>query len=347
VHRRSLGLAVTAVLLATSASAQSQNPPTGTQDRDAAVAGETWFASDRLYYEPLLAEQRAARMSVLFPAWSSEFPHSVKPGTRFAWQVTMGREIPAWGMQSNSAGLERLGEGHWGFGVWIPISFHVIEDFEDESNPIVDTDYRFGTMLKFQAGLPKQWTLSARFVPWAHESTHLGDEYTILAQRKPGFERVNVSYEYKEYGISFERDFGASSDGLVTLRHGGIWLWGDDGYYSNHLLGDPTPTLSASQKNYEPSAGFEYRHPRRGRAGRQYIASVDLRWRLQYSFHHPVSGPERRRPTLTLALGRTALQGDRRAIRSYFLYFTHGVNPFGQLREQYPFRAAGIGWTFL
>lgn len=44
---------------------------------------------------------------------------------------------------------------HVGLGVWLPIAFHMAEDFKDESNPIVDTDYRFGVMLKSQIGLPK------------------------------------------------------------------------------------------------------------------------------------------------------------------------------------------------
>jgi hypothetical protein len=308
------------------------------------TGGETWMLADRIYYEPLLAEQRAARIFLLFPGWSQKFPHSQDGSDRFAWQVALGREIPIVGWQSERVGLARFSRGKWGVGLWIPISFHMIEDFKDESNPIVDTDYRFGMMAKFQVGLTERSWLSVRFVPWAHESTHLGDEYTILAAAQPDFERINVSYEYREYGISYEWSLGNRS--LLTVRHGGISLWGDDGYYSNHLLGSTTPTLSPSGKNYEPSFGVEYRLPRSGTTGRQLIASVDFRSRLQYSFHHPASGEERRRPTWTIAVGRTAVEGDRTFLRSYFGYFTRGVNPFGQLREQYPYWAAGIGWVF-
>lgn len=312
------------------------------------ASGEWWWLADKLYYEPLMAEQRAARILLVFPGWSKEFPHSVLPGDRFAWQVTMGREIPIVGYQRERIGLARFAPGKWGVGFWVPISFHVIEDFKDDSNPIVDTDYRFGMMVKAQVGLPGRAWLSVRFVPWAHESTHLGDEYTIFAQRRLDFERVNVSYEYHEYGVSYEKSFGRNS--LLTIRHGGISLWGSDGYYSNHLLGTDAATLSPTEKNYEPSFGAEFRFPKRvgviGSQGRQLVASVDFRHRLQYSFHHPASGDERRRPTWTIAVGRAVLEGDRRFLRSYFGYFTHGVNPYGQLREQYPFWAAGIGWVF-
>ena len=49
------------------------------------------------------------------------------------------------------------------------------------------------------------------------------------------FERVNPSFEYYEYGVSYERMFGGN---MLTLRHGGIQLHGDDGYYSDHLIGE-------------------------------------------------------------------------------------------------------------
>jgi hypothetical protein len=315
---------------------------------DAQSNGERWQFADRPYYEPLLAEQRAARTLILFPAWAHEFPHSAEPGTRFAWQITLGREIPLIGWQSESISQQNLSKGKWGIGLWTPVAFHMIEDFKDESAPIVDTDYRFGSMVKFEYGLTNDSWLSVRYVPWAHESTHLGDEYTIVASRSATFERVNVSYEYQEYGLSYERTFG--HDSLLSVRHGGIILHGSDGYYSDHLLNSNVQTLSPSKKNYEPSFGFEYRFPAATAVGspgpRPFVVSADFRSRLQYSFHHPASGEEHRRPTWTVAIGQAVVPGDRRTLRSYFGYFTRGVNPFGQLREQYPWWSAGIGFVF-
>ena len=158
----------------------------------------TEFFRDRPLYEPLLAEPRPARTMLLVPGWSAEFPDSVKEGSRFAWQISLGDELPILTLSSQqSAGV--MEKGRWGVGLWIPVSFHVIEDFKDDSAPIVDTDYRFGFMAKFQCGCFENMRLGLRFVPWAHESTHLGDEYTIEAVKDPAFERVNVSYEYWEY----------------------------------------------------------------------------------------------------------------------------------------------------
>ena len=324
------------------ANAQDGEQPTPAAEKKI----ERWQLADRTYYEPLVAEQRAARAFLVFPGWSKEFPHSAKSGNRFAWQITMGREFPMVGWESDPT---NVGKGSWGVGLWIPIAFHMIEDFKDESAPIVDTDYRFGTMAKFQYYLTDTDRLQVRYVPWAHESTHLGDEYTIVAVRRPGFERINVSYEYQEYGVSWARAIG-DAQSSVMVRHGGIILHGSDGYYSNHLLGSDEPTLSPSEKNYEPSFGVEYRLPVRTTGKltprRQFIASLDLRHRLQYDFHRAANESEHRRLTWTVAIGRAAVEGQRLLLRSYSLYFTRGVNPFGQLREQYPYWAAGIGWVF-
>jgi hypothetical protein len=304
------------VLCATAAPALSQD------DTPSPSRLRPWLFSDRAYHEPLTAEPHAARTFILLPGWSDALPHSLEPGSRFAWQITLGREIPIVGWETQAPSPAHMSKGRWGFGLWTPVSFHMIEDFKDESAPIVDTDYRFGSMLKAEYGLSDRTSLNLRFVPWAHESTHLGDEYTIHASRSPSFERVNVSYEYWSYSISVGHRFPASSldpgaasryvdgSGMITVRHGGLSLWGDDGYYSNHLLGDETPTLTPSTKNYEPSFGAELRLPvragRRSNEARQWLVSLDLR----------------------------------------YLYLYRGVNPYGQLRSQNDYWSAGLGWIF-
>ena len=309
----------------------------------AAAQLNMWTFKDLPYYEPLTAEPRAARMEVTIPAWAKEFPHSEESGTRFAWQVTLGREAPIVGVRTERVN-GRVGKGHWGLGLWTPISFHMIEDFKDESAPIVDTDYRFGTMIKFQYGLKEDFWLGLKFVPWAHESTHLGDEYTIIASRRPDFERVNPSFEYYEYGISFEKVFGADRLQLIA-RHGGINLWGDDGYYSDHLLGEETPKLTPSQKNYEPSFGVEVR----GRQiwSRHLFVSVDARHKLVYAYHRAPGEDEDKQWSLKFAAGLATPEGTTGIpLKRVYLHYYRGVNPYGQLRSQKDFWTVGVGWIF-
>lgn len=302
----------------------------------------TWNFEDLPYYEPLKSDPRAARMTLIVPAWSKEFPHSFEPGSRFVWQITLGRELPIVGWRSQRDD-GRAGQGEWGAGLWIPVSFHMIEDHKDESAPIVDTDYRYGFMTKFQYGLTETSWLGVRFTPWAHESTHLGDEYVIIAQRRPDFERTNPSFEYLEYGISYERELAAG--GMLKLRHGGITLHGDDGYYSNHLIGSDDPTLTPSERNFEPSLGVEWTGFRRG--DRDLFVSLDARHKLVYDFHRDPGEEETKQWSFSVAAGRTVSEGTQGIpLRDYFAYFYRGVNPFGQLREQKDYWMAGIGWTF-
>ena len=247
-------LGITLVILSTPMLSAREQTPAAAVAPEPSLAPWTWPApdnmwllADRTYYDALVAEPHAARIFLVFPGWSGEFPHSEQPGNRFAWQVALGREIPIVGWESERETAQPHTRGNWGFGLWIPISFHMIEDFDDESNPIVDTDYRFGFMLKLRYSLSDQARLAVRFVPWAHESTHLGDEYTLIAARVPEFERINVSYEYRQYGISYQNVLNGR--GLLTLRHGGTSLYGPDGYYSDHLLGETSRTLTPSTRS--------------------------------------------------------------------------------------------------
>ena len=331
-------------------SAPRANPPTS--EASSALFGglKSRMFRNLPLYDALRAEHHAARNKLLIPAWSDEFPHSENMGSRFAWQVHLGGEFPIVAFSTSSVD-DRMEPGKWGFGLWTPVSFHMIEDFKDDSNPIVDTDYRFGAMFKFQYGLREGLRLGVRYVPWAHESTHLGDEYVIIAQRptlEPRFERVNVSYEYQEYGVSLEGDSLLTEEDEWTVRHGGIVPWGSDGYYSDHLLGSDDAVLTASRKNYEPSLAAEYvlpPWPDEGTSRRVYL-SFDVRNKLVYNYHQTADNPERRQWSWNLHIGRTLQRNDDKALKDYFVQIYRGVNPYGQLRSQSDYWSIGFGWIF-
>jgi hypothetical protein len=349
-----LTVAAGAVILESTALAQDLPETPATNTAAAARAAPESFTSkhirvfrDYRWYEPLRAEPHEGKIQLLIPAWAKEFPHSVEPGTRFSWQITLGRELPilAVSPQISNNGGEIDPKEKWGIGLWTPVHFHVIEDFKDPSAPIVDTDYRFGAMVKFQYAFSDTRRLGIRYVPWAHESTHLGDEYTIVAPTvDPDFERVNVSYEYQEYGFSLEFRELLGNDDHWIFRHGGIIPWGSDGYYSDHLLDSDEATLTPSKKNYEPSFGFEYVMPEW--RDRQTYISFDLRDKLIYNYHQTPDNPEKRQWSFNLQVGRTAQMNENRALKDYFIQFYRGVNPYGQLRSQKDWWSIGFGWTF-
>ena len=353
-----------------------------------------WALKNRSYYDALLAEPRAARIRLAARpvAWSDEFEYSIEKGRRTVWEVTLGREIPLAGWQSvpldDGGGDGRLlGAGEWGWGMWFPVSFHMIEDFKDDSNPIVNTDMRFGFMAKAQWSLTKDprdctsrqqatfltggdpgcatrtgHSISFRATPWAHESTHLGDEFTLLAANAFGddFERINVSYEYWEYGVAYDALFGCTAipervTGAcqrLTLRHGGIRPHTNKkiGYYSTETLGQNIPPITPSKENYEPSFGFEYRAPHKsGRLPRErgVVVSVDARHKILYDYHKvPADASEERQWSFSVVLGLSQPYGADDIPFDYFLYYYRGVNPHGQFRSRGDYQAFGLGFIF-
>jgi hypothetical protein len=350
MRRRSVLVAGAILLVHVTARAQV---PAAQPSDDSTPTAHTYAFTDLPYYEPLRAEPRAARILILFPAWSKAFPNVQNGGNRFAWQIVLGKELPLVARSNESVNANVLRAGKWGVGLWLPLSFHMIEDFKDESNPIVDTDYRFGFMVKAAYGVTDKVRLNFRLVPWAHESTHIGDEYTIHAlTMNPTFERVNVSYEYHEYGISLEGRPGGNAD--LVLRTGGISPWNNKGYYDTNLLGSTVGTLTPSQHVFEPSVGGEYR------AGaissgwlhallkkRQPYLSIDTRDKLVYNYHQTPTSPEERQWSWSAQIGATVPNNTKgEVLKQYFLQFYSGVNPYGQLRSQKDYWSLGIGWVF-
>lgn len=312
------------------------------------------------FYEPLAAEPRSAQMKVLFPARSSSFPWAVNAGQSFVWDISVGDEIPIVSFANTTA----LGEGEpapqrrFAVGVFFPLSFHMIEDMgKDESNPILNTDYRFGAMIKAQYGLPAKWGkisdghIGLRYVPIAHESTHLGDEFTLHATQKYGnaFRRVNVSYQYWELGGSFEPNF--LNDGRLQVKaRGGVIreaFNGGRGWYNEDLIQPIGAKVTPSQRNYEPYAGFEaFLSPESG-AGWGPVMSVDIRNRTVYGYDRASrTVPEDTQLSYNTLIGLRQMRPNGRIQPSYFLRYYHGVNPAGQFRSQTNYQLYGLEIQF-
>ena len=85
---KSVGLCCLLLLLGGSVSAQTSN----------------WVFGERVYFEPLRAEPRAATTVITFPAWSDEVPFVEIGGKRVVWDVSLGKEIPLFGWESQSTG---------------------------------------------------------------------------------------------------------------------------------------------------------------------------------------------------------------------------------------------------
>lgn len=328
------------------------------------ASAQVWGLESHGYYDPILAEPRAAQTTVLFPAVADSFPFAVNQGKGLVWDISVGHEIPIFGF-SSSKGTESptgVAAGRFGVGIWLPLSFHMIEDLgKDPSNPILNTDYRFSGLVKAQWGLPddRGWSsahVGAKF-QFGHESTHIGDEFTLGALRvhPDEFIRVNVSYEYYDVGGTFEPNVGRDGQYQIRLRAGNIWLWRPgDGWYSPEVLQPYGRFIAKSTRNHEPYAQIEvYRQPSSSRWGP--ILSVDLRNRTIYQYvaapdiNHSNASEPTEWSTNVMAGVRQIRAGAGvlgRLNPTYYLRFYHGVNPNGQFRSQAGFSEFGFGVHF-
>jgi hypothetical protein len=331
---------------------------------EAAAQAPAWFLEQHGYYDPVLAEPRAAQTTVLFPAVGDSFPFAVNDRRGLVWDISVGTELPIVGFTTKKGTESPTGVAAHGFGlgVWFPLSFHMIEDMgKDPSNPILNTDYRFGGLVKAQWGLPDdtRWWSSAHVgakFQLGHESTHIGDEFTLGALRvhSTTFQRVNVSYEYYDAAGSFEPNLGRDGRYQLKFRAGNIWLWRPrDGWYSPELLQPFGQFISASKRNHEPYGQFElYRQPE-GRLG--LIVSADFRNRTIYQY---VLAPDATRTnsdepsefSTNIMVGLRQVRSGSGAfgklVPTYYLRAYHGVNPNGQFRSQSGYTEFGVGVHF-
>lgn len=308
--------------------------------------GQFWAFHARRYFDPLRAEVRAAQPTVLFPARSSQVEFSPNTSQWFVgWDITTGLEIPLIGWESQPTRTGDFTRGNWGVGLWLPISFHMIEDVfdSDNSSPIVNTDYRFAAILKAQWQAWTRSSLQAR-VSVGHESTHLGDEFSLLAVQSPAsqFRRVNVSYEALEYGVSFQHmlPIKVLGEAELLLRHTGVYPV-NAGYYAAELRETGGGTVTPPSRKYQWGFGAQLVPDE---SWRPWI-SVELRNRIVYGYDRPSTQDEDTKLSVNVLVGTRTANFDftsHFSVELYFRYY-HGVNPAGQFRNDRQYTIYGTG----
>lgn len=340
------------LLLLLHASALRAQPGAATACPATTTLPRQWWAfENRGIVEPLAAEPRGSVMKVLLGS-IGEYQFAERPGARLGMDLSVGKELPLFGVgAADVVGGMTLQPGHWMIGLWAPISFHMLWDLRDESLPIVNTDYRFGGMLKLARGVC--WgriadVVAVRFTPWLHESSHVGDEYTLAGrdQHPDTFERINVSFEQLEVLLVLDR----SVDGelLRSFRIGSmVNIAGGEFYGSRPVETRRGRVVPLSSSRFEPVVQLERKFAREWLRKRyQPFVGVDMRYSVVYDYEK-ASGdaPDDRTVSTNLVLGlRPAHKSpNERGFTDLFVRVYHGVNPHGQFRNDPSFTMAGIG----
>ncbi len=314
---------------------------------DDARDGHWWMFEDRRYYPALIAGVRDPHLSALALGFGDRVAfQSKKDSPRRIWDIDAGAEIPLFGWENYESDVPP--KGSVGVGLWIPVDFHVIEDFADRSAPIVNTDYRFGGMIKLQYGLMNGRRLSGR-LHVGHESTHIGDEFTINARRefRGDFERINVSWEYLDLGVMYDvpRHWNVRGGVTATLPFGDSYYFTDP----DSLTESPRQPVTPSENWWDPYAGFEVTKQNLipatdKREGYDAYASVEMRWRSVYDYHKADPGAaEERQASFNVIVGIKLVGNDALGYASPFIRYYRGVNPHGQFRNQKDYTEYGIG----
>jgi len=318
--------------------------------RDAPAQG-VWFLENRAYFDPLKAEPRSANIKLFFPARSNAFQYMIKQGDRMVWEIQLGKEIPIIGWESDDGKTGNLNTGEWGLGLWLPVSFHMIEDFKDDSKPIINTDYRFMFTLKFQRGInfyDNDGHFGMKCTIFGHESTHLGDEFSLAAQTEfPQFRRINVSWEFWELALSIENHLGSvnKTQHFLKLRSGLTGIW-SAGFYSFDLRETNQQNVTLSKRRIESFfLGMEYLYENEIFDQYYPFCSIDLRPRVQYNYDKtdPEENEDYKLSINIIAGLKSVIGHNLKGKVDLYLRYYHGINPHGQFRNQNNYTLYGFG----
>ena len=221
----------------------------------------------------------------------------------------------------------------------IPVSSHMVwYPLEKTTSPIINTDYRFG--LSFSGHLkvenPYIKNISFEFKPFAHESTHLGDEFIISGfQDDTSFYRVNVSYEYYEFSLILN-DPEVLNENPISLKIGFMGLINPKkGYYTlseNEIGGN---TLYPSKRNGETYFNVNYKKTNGFLTNNHWkpLASLELRNRIKYNYKN--TEKEERVWSLNAYMGYSYTPAKINTVKSigHYIRYYNGVNPNGQFRN--------------
>ena len=328
------------LLLAGARASAAQTPPPAPCDTAKASSklGIEPFA-DRSWYEPLVAEPRGAQTQFYFWGESKPVPYMVRDEHFTVWEINFGDELPLATFEKGGIDGSLLDCRGWGFGAWASASFHMLLSYDHGSSPVLNQDYRFAGVIKAAKAVTPRDLISMK-VQVGHESTHLGDEFVIRAIDFYGdaFLRVNVSYEYVEYGANWDHFLGARRQHSISVRASAVQTLGEGGFYSSRAL--TGQFLYPSAVNVEPGVGVEYLP--QGSSGWRPFVSYDGRLRTIFNYQK-TSADERedRQFSSSLVVGLRAMKW--KGMPNFIARAYYGVNPHGQFRSQSDYWTLQLG----
>lgn len=291
----------------------------------------------RTFYKPFTSEISSTLNKLSIGYTNNTFANDFMKSTTLT-EIHLGMDAP----------ILYGGGDQFRWALSIPISLHVLwAPFEEITAPIINNDYRFGLSFTGIQYLSNAYikNLSYKVTPFAHESTHLGDEISLFGSKHEEFYRINVSYEYYELGITLN-DPDTLSGNLLSFKFGLMGLINPNkGYYTFYEdeIGDKT--FYKSERWLEYYLQLNYRKTNGFMANEKWnpTISIEARNRVKYEYESP--GKEDRVWCLNAFIGYDYVPKNKntKTIGHYLRYY-RGINPHGQFRN---FKYEFIGYSFL
>lgn len=274
--------------------------------------------------------------------------------------LDLGTQIPIYSGELSSG---------WAYGITLPASMHVFEDmFDSFTAPVIDVDFRFG-LPKLSAiyRMPNSGLLrniSFAWLPWFHESTHLGDEITIYRKNlNLPITRVNVSYEYTELFVTLNDPDGRRDNNhavrfgtMVRISNRGYGWYGVTNNFEANFTGDLG--LRSSAERLELYLNYEFQRSSGWLASPRAlnIISFEVRNRVRYGIPTFIlkdgittvkEVSEERTWTFNAMVGYKFLSAhENSGSLGVYLHGYYGINPYGMLRNISNYRFLGVAFVY-
>ncbi len=305
---------------------------------------EHYFFKDSYILKPFLSEIRSTALKAEL-AWLNKLDENYyisDYASRPFMEIHVGTELPIYYLVNRQKDFKFSTCGYFG-------NILLIDMFEQTTAPVINTDYFFGLKVAAVKYIDHPYirNIGLKVVPVFHESTHLGDEFSIHGYNNlPDFRRVNVSYEAWEIAAVIN-DPDTIKSNLFSAKVGLHGLWNQSkGYYTSDSLETKGVLAPPSEKNYEYYLQLNLQRTRGFLCSDRWmnIISVEANNRLKFSYDEAIK--ETRSWNINLYLGwKYISQKSGHNVGFFFRYYA-GIIPHGQFRNTGGFRYAGLSIVY-
>ena len=305
---------------------------------------EHYFFRESHILKPFLSEIRSTTIKAEL-AWLNKLDDNYYVSdyaSRPFVEVHLGTELPVYYLLNRQKNFKFSTSGYIG-------SILLIDMFEENTSPVINTDYFFGlkaAAIKY-TGNPYIRNVGIKLVPLFHESTHIGDEFSIHGYHDlPGFRRVNVSYEAWEIAAVIN-DPDTIKSNLLSAKIGFHGLWNSaDGYFATDSLETKNRLAPPSSKNYEYYLQLNLQRTKGFLCSDRWmnVISMEVNNRLKFSYDEAIA--EKRSWNFNFYFGWKYISEKTGQHLGFFFRYYTGIIPNGQFRNTGGYRYAALSLVY-